>query len=146
MCGSITCYNQLQKYLRHCIVFWHKWPVHDVVLVILPSPLIKVSSNTRPFSKLGGPILNGREKGGQYYGSLTYDQQRFEARKVVFFRGTVSSIMQLVVALARNRYWVIEGRQEVKNWDNECKLCKRRRAQPAVETWNKDESVCKMLC
>ena len=21
--------NQLQKYLRHCTVFWHKWPVHD---------------------------------------------------------------------------------------------------------------------
>ena len=54
--------------------------------------------------------------------------------------------MQLVVAQARNRYWVIDGRQEVKNWDNECKLCERRRAQPAVETRNKDESVCKMLC
>ena len=35
-------YNQLQKYLRHCTVFWLKWPVHDLVLV---TPL-------HPFSKL----------------------------------------------------------------------------------------------
>ena len=26
------CYNQLQKYLIHCTVFWLKWPVHDLVL------------------------------------------------------------------------------------------------------------------
>ena len=50
----LYCYNQLQKYLRHCTVFWHKWPVHDLVLVIPPPPLIKVVSNTRPYSKLGG--------------------------------------------------------------------------------------------
>ena len=77
-------YNQLQKYLRHCTVFWHKWPVHDLVLVISPPPLIKVASNTRPCSKLGGTTFNGREEGGQYYISQTCDQQRFEARKVVF--------------------------------------------------------------
>ena len=79
-----TCYNQLQKYLRHCTVFWHKWPVHDLVLVIPPPPLIKVASNTRPYSKLGGTTLNGREEGSQYYISQTRDQERFEARKVVF--------------------------------------------------------------
>ena len=78
------CYNQLQKYLRHCTVFWHKWPVHDLVLVIPPPPLIKVASNTRPYSKLGGTTLNGREEGGQYYISQTCNQQRFEAKKVVF--------------------------------------------------------------
>ena len=77
-------YNQLQKYLRHCTAFWHKWPVHDLVLVIPPSPLIKVASNTRPYSKLGGTTLNGREEGGQHYISQTCDQERFEARKVVF--------------------------------------------------------------
>ena len=49
-------YNQLQKYLRHCTVFWHK------------------------YSKLGGTTLNGREEGV----SQTCDQERFEARKVVF--------------------------------------------------------------
>ena len=79
-------YNQLPKYSRHCTVFWHKWPVHDLVPVIPPSPLIKVVSNTRPYSKLGGSTLNGREEGGQYYISQTCDQQRFEARKIVFER------------------------------------------------------------
>ena len=82
--ASLACYNQLQKYLRHCTVFWHKWPVHGLVLVIPPPPLIKVASNTRPCSKLGGTTFNGREEGGQYYISQTCDQQRFEARKVVF--------------------------------------------------------------
>ena len=76
--------NQLQKYLRHCTVFWHKWPVHDLVLVIPPPPLIKVASNTRPYSKRGGTTLNWREEGGQYYILQTCDQERFEARKVVF--------------------------------------------------------------
>ena len=49
-----------------------------------PPPLIKVASNTRPYSKLGGTTLNGREEEGQYYISQTCDQERFEARKVVF--------------------------------------------------------------
>ena len=83
-CFFFPCYNQLQKCLRHCTVFWHKWPVHDLVLVIPPPPLIKVASNTRPYSKLGGTTLNGREEGGQYYISQTCDQERFEAGKVVF--------------------------------------------------------------
>ena len=81
---SEICYNQLQKYLRHCNVFWHKWPVHELVLVIPPPPLIKAASNTRPCSKLGGTTLNGREEGGQYYISQTCDQERFEPRKVGF--------------------------------------------------------------
>ena len=80
---ACTCYNQLQKYLRHCTVFWHKSPVHDPVLVIPPPPL-KVASNIRPYSKLGGTTLNGREEGVQYYILPTCDQERFEARKVVF--------------------------------------------------------------
>ena len=52
--------------------------------VIPPPHLIKVASNTRPYSKPGGTTLNGREKGGQYYIIQTCDQERFEARKVVF--------------------------------------------------------------
>ena len=64
--------------------FGIKWPVHHLVLVIPPPPLIKVASNTRPYSKLGGTTVNGREEGGQYYISQTCDQERFEARKVVF--------------------------------------------------------------
>ena len=38
-----------------------------------------------------------------------------------------------VVAQVRNRYSVIDGRQEVKNWGKECKSCERRRTQPAVQ-------------
>ena len=74
----------MQKYLRHCTVFWHKWPVHDLVLVIPPPSLIKVASNRRPYSKLGGTTLNGREEGSQCYISQNCDQERFVVRKVVF--------------------------------------------------------------
>ena len=35
-------YNQLQKYQRHCTVFWLKWPVHDLVLVTPLLPLSKL--------------------------------------------------------------------------------------------------------
>ena len=59
---GVLSYNQLQKYLRHCTVFWLKWPVHDLVLVTPPPPLFKVASNTRPWSKLGGTTLNGRRR------------------------------------------------------------------------------------
>ena len=55
-CHSVKCYNQLQKYLRHCTIFSHKWPVHDLVLVIPPPPLITVSSNTRLCPKPGGTL------------------------------------------------------------------------------------------
>ena len=82
-------YNQLQKCLRHCTVFWPKWPVHDLVLVISPPPLIKVASNTRPCSKLGGTTLNGRKEGAAII-----------SKKCRFFRGSVSTFLQLVVACA----------------------------------------------
>ena len=36
-------------------------------------------------------------------------------------------------AKVRSRYWVIDGRQEAKNWDQECKSCERRRAEPATQ-------------
>ena len=39
--------------------------VHDLVLVISSPPLIKVASNTRQCSKLGGTTLNGGEEGGE---------------------------------------------------------------------------------
>ena len=69
------------------------------MLVIPPPPLIKVASNTRPYSKLGGTTLNGREEGGQYYILQTCDQERFEAREVAF-RVSVSTFLQLVVAMS----------------------------------------------
>ena len=36
LCVPHECYNQLQKYLRHCTIFWLKWPVYDLVLVTPP--------------------------------------------------------------------------------------------------------------
>lgn len=38
-----------------------------------------------------------------------------------------------VLAQVRCRYWIIDGRQEVKNWDRECKACEERRVKPAVQ-------------
>ena len=37
-----------------------------------------------------------------------------------------------VLAQVRHHYWIIDGRQEVENWDEECKACERRRAKPAM--------------
>ena len=68
----------------------------SMILCLWSPSLIKVSSNTRPYSKLGGTTLNGREGGGQYYISQTCDQERFAARKVVF--SCVSTFWKLVVA------------------------------------------------
>ena len=59
-------------------------PVHDLVLVIPFPLLIKVASDRRPYSKLGGTTLNRREEGAQYYISQTCDQERFAAKKVAF--------------------------------------------------------------
>ena len=89
-------YNQLQKYLRRCTVFWHKWPVHELVLVIPPPPLIKVASNTRPYSKLGGTTLNGREEGSITSHRPVTRSDLKQGRS--FFRGSVSTFLQLVVA------------------------------------------------
>ena len=80
-------------------VFWHKWPVHDLVLVILPPSLIKVVSNTRPYSKLGGTTLNGREEGGQYYNHRPVTRSDMKQERL-FFRGSVSRFLQVVVASA----------------------------------------------
>ena len=46
-------YNQLQKYmyLRHCTIVWLKWPVHDLVVVMLPLPFIKVASKYKTMLK-----------------------------------------------------------------------------------------------
>ena len=38
-----------------------------------------------------------------------------------------------VLAQVRSRYWIKDGPQEVKNWDQECKSCERRRAKPAMQ-------------
>ena len=65
--------------------------------MIAPPILIKVANNTRPCSKLGGTTLNWREEGSEHYIPQTCDQERFDARKVVF-RGSVTAYLQLVEA------------------------------------------------
>ena len=60
-------------------------------------PLIKVASNKRPCLKLGGTTLNGREEGGQYYISQTRDLRSDLKEERSFFRGSVSTVLQLRV-------------------------------------------------
>ena len=55
---------ELQKYLRHCTLFWLQWPAHDLVLVNPPPPLIKLA---RPCSKLKGTTSNGEKEVGEYF-------------------------------------------------------------------------------
>ena len=90
-------YNQLQNYLRHCTVFWLKWPVHDLVLVTPPPPLFKVASNTRPCSKLGGTTLNGGEEGGHYLSHRPVTSSDLKQGRL-FFCESLSTFLQLVVA------------------------------------------------
>ncbi|XP_068734449.1 tyrosine kinase receptor Cad96Ca-like [Montipora capricornis] len=35
------------------------------------------------------------------------------------------AVVNHVLARVRNRFWVIDGRQEVNNWDKECKICQQ---------------------
>ena len=96
---SVASYNQLQKYLRHCTVFWLKWPVHDLVLVTPPPPLFKVASNTRPCSKLGGTTLNGGRRGVSILSHRPVTSSDLKQDRL-FFRESVSTFLQLVVAQA----------------------------------------------
>ena len=84
-------------------MFWHKWPVHDLELVILPPLLIKVAINTRPYSKLGGTTLNGAG-GGVGRREVSIISHRPVTRNHLkqersFFCGSVSTFLQLVVAV-----------------------------------------------
>ena len=98
-CCLSRCYNQLQKYLRDCTVFWLKWPVHDLVLVSPPPPLFKVSSNTRPCSKLGGTTLNGGRRGVTILSHRPMTCSDLKQDRL-FFRESVSTFLQLVVEKA----------------------------------------------
>ena len=91
---ELCSYNQLQKYLRHCTVFWHKWPVHDLVLVIPPPPLIKgtiLKTWRNNFEWEGG---GRREVSIIFYRPVTRSDLKQERS---FFRGSVSTLLQLVV-------------------------------------------------
>ena len=38
-----------------------------------------------------------------------------------------------VLSQVQHHYWVVDGRQEVKNWDRDCQVCKKWQAEPAVQ-------------
>ena len=90
-------YNQLQKYLRHCTVVWHKWPVHDLVLVIPLHPLSKLLAIQDHTQNLEEQLWMGgrREVSIIFYRPVTRSDLKQERS---FFRGSVSSFLQLVVA------------------------------------------------
>ena len=85
------------------------------MLVIPPPPLIKVASNTKPYSKLGGTTLNGREEGGQYYISQTCDQERFEARKVSSFLHLVVLVLHTPIAMVKRGAFLAPKEVVIKN-------------------------------
>ena len=31
------------------------------------------------------------------------------------------------------RYWIVSGREEIREWENQCAGCKRRKAKPATQ-------------
>ena len=93
-------YNQLQKYLRHCTVFWHKWPIHDLVLLIPPPPgplsmLLAIQDHTQNLEQqlwMGGR----REVSVISQRPVTRSDLKQERS---FFLWSVSTFLQLVVAL-----------------------------------------------
>ena len=76
-----------------CKSIWDAVPYFGInglsMILCLCSPLHPLSKllaiQDVPCSKFGGTTLNGREEGGQHYISQTCNQQRFQARKVVFW-------------------------------------------------------------
>ena len=91
-------YNQLQKYLRHCTVFWHKclsmilclWcPLHPL------SKLLAIQDHTQNLEEqlwMGGR----REVSILSHRPVTWSNLKQERS---FFRGSVSTFLQLVVAM-----------------------------------------------
>ena len=89
--------NQLQKYLRLCTVFWHKWPVHDLVLVTPLHPLSKLLAIQDHTQNLEEQLwMEGRREVSIIsHRPVTRSDLKQERS---FFRGSVSTFLQLVVA------------------------------------------------
>ena len=81
------------------------------MLAIPPPPLIKVAHNTRSYSKLGGKTSNGgrRKVSIISYGPVNTSDLKQEGS---FFRGSVSTILQLVgaslLAVAKCIYYMYQ--------------------------------------
>ena len=89
------CYTQLQKYLRHCTVFWHKWPVHDLLLVML-HPLSKLLAIQDQAQNLEEQLWMGgrREVSVISHRPMTSSNLKQERS---FFHGHASTFLQLVI-------------------------------------------------
>ena len=86
------------------VLIWLEWPVYDFVLVIPPPTLIKVASNTRPCSKLGGTTLNGWKEEVSIIShrsvtssGLKYERPILRRRVSTFFATVCSSYLGNVV-------------------------------------------------
>ena len=83
-------------------------PVAKVLETLPPPPLMKVASNTRPCSKLGGTTLNwgggGREVSVISHRPVTSSDLKHER---LFFLGRFSTVLQLVIAKWLSYEWNI---------------------------------------
>ena len=44
----------------------------------------------------------------------------------------VSGTNQTLASLS-TRYWIVSGREEIREWENQCTECNRRKAKPATQ-------------
>ena len=96
------CYNQLQKYLRHCTIFWHKWPVHDLVLVTPLHPLSKLLAIQDHTPNLEEQLWMGGRREVSIISHRPVTRSNLKQERL-FFRGSVSTFLQLAVALLTAR-------------------------------------------
>ena len=133
-------YNQSQKILRHCAVFWLKWSVHDLVLVISLHPLSKLKAIEDCMLKTWRNIFEWKGGGRSVsYVSQTCDQQRFEVRKVVFLR-SVSIFLQLVVARSNRRNKTTKRNIEETKRRDEWQIETRKRRQRSDGTKQRSDT------
>ena len=134
-------YNQLQKILRHCALFWLKWSVHDLVLVISLHPLSKLKAIEDCMLKTWRNIFEWKGGGRSVsYVSQTCDQQRFEVRKVVCLR-SVSIFLQLVVARSNRRNKTTKRNIEETKRRDEWQIETRKRRQRSEGTMGPSNEV-----
>ena len=92
-----TGYNQLQKYLRHCTVFWHEWPVYDLVLVTPLHPLSRLLAIQDHTQNLEEQLWMGGRRVVSIVSHRPVTRSDLKQERW-FFRGSVSTFLQLVVA------------------------------------------------
>ena len=93
LCIPHEWYNQLQKYLRHCTIFWINclWPC------TCDPPLVEVASNKRPRSKLEDQLWMDKRREASIILHRSVTSRDLKPKKAVFC-WRVSTFLQLVVA------------------------------------------------